>query len=433
MFVCIWYVSKLKYTYKILTQKIKMIGVTTAIIQDTRIKRQDGTYAIKLRLTYNREQKYYPIGKFLSKEDWQTLKSGKHRNKKLKELEIYFAAIENKAVKIIDKMNSFSFPGFINQFNAQAPSKSSVLDALKLRRQEFIAKNSINTAVTFQSTIKSIEEYIKTTKKKKLSFFDVTPEWLKSYEGWMLATGRSNTTIGMYLRNLRTVVNKAIDDGMLPKENYPFSKSKYRIPSARNIKKALTGKEIKQLMYYSAKTKAEERARDLWLFSYLCNGINTKDIAKLKHKNIDSEHIYFVRSKTEHSTISNQKLIIVYRLPEINTIIKKWGTKNNDPEGYVFPILSINDTPEKQNAKIKQAVKTINKYTKRIGKELGFELSLTTYVARHSFATILKRNDTSIEYISESLGHSNLQTTENYLDSFDDETRAKNQRKLLDF
>lgn len=269
--------------------------------------------------------------------------------------------------------------------------------------------------------------------RKKLAFSDITPDWLQSFEDWMVANKKSITTAGIYLRNLRTILNQAIEDGLLPQTNYPFSKNKYQIPSARNTKKALTISNIKKFIEYVPNTDAEERAKDLWTFSYLCNGVNVKDIARLKYKNLDSKRISFVRAKTERSTKTNQKSIVVIRIPEINLIINKWGNKNTAPDNYVFPILSENDTLEKEYAKIQQATKTINKYTKRIGKELGFELSLTTYTARHSFATVLKRSGAPVEFISESLGHSSLRTTESYLDTFEDDTKESYQRKLLDF
>ena len=410
-----------------------MIGATTSIIHDTRIQKKDGSYAIKLRVTYNREQKYFPIGKFLTKEEWEIFKSGKHRNKMLKDLEVYLSGIENKAVKIIDGMETFSFTAFVNKFNDKPQNKSSVLDALQKRHKELTDKKRISTALTYQYTIKSIEDYLKSIKRKKLTFADVTPVWLQSFEDWMTSNGKSITTTGMFLRNLRTIINQAIEEGVLPRENYPFSKNKYQIPSARNIKKALTIENIKQFIEYPTTTEAEARAKDLWLFSYLCNGVNIKDIAKLKYKNLDSKRISFIRSKTERSTKAHQKNITAIRISEINAIIEKWGNENTSPEVYVFPILDNNDTPEQEYDKIKQAIKTINKYTKRIGEELGFELSLTTYTARHSFATVLKRSGAPIEFISESLGHNNLRTTESYLDSFEDDTKESFQRKLLDF
>ena len=410
-----------------------MIGATTAVVHDTRVCKNDGTYAIKLRVTYNREQKYFPLGKFLTKEDWKMLKSGKHRNRELKELEVHLSAIESKAVKILDKMELFSFAEFLNLFNGRPQNKSSVLDALKARHKELTQKNRYSTAITNQYTIKAIEDFLQFLNRKRLAFSDITPDWLQSFEDWMDANKKSITTTGIYLRNLRTILNQAIEDGLLPRENYPFSKNKYQIPSARNTKKALTILDIKKFIEYSPKTDAEERAKDLWTFSYLCNGVNIKDIARLKYKNLDSKRISFVRAKTERSTKANQKNIIVIRIPEINAIISKWGNENTSPEDYVFPLLSMHDTPEQEYAKIQQATKTINKYTKRIGKELGFELSLTTYTARHSFATVLKRSGAPVEFISESLGHSSLKTTESYLDTFEDDTKESYQRKLLDF
>lgn len=83
--------------------------------------------------------------------------------------------------------------------------------------------------------------------------------------------------------------------------------------------------------------------------------------------------------------------------------------------------------------KTKDITKRINKYMKRIGAALGIEIDLKTYSARHSFATILKRSGASTEFIGESLGHKNNKTTENYLDSFEDEMKANFQNKLLEF
>jgi len=264
-------------------------------------------------------------------------------------------------------------------------------------------------------------------------FSEITPEWLQNYENWMISKGKSVTTIGFYLKNLRTVLNEAIEKGSLPMKNYPFSKNKYQIPSSKNIKKALFIEDIKKIVEYSPKTKAEDYARDMWLFSYLCNGINIKDVAKLKFKNLDKTHIYFIRSKTERSTKTKQKPIVVVRIGKINEIITKWSNEETSLDDFIFPILKKEDTPDQERKKIKQAVKTINKYNKRIAEELGIESKLTTYSARHSFATILKRSGASSEYIGESLGHSSVRTTENYLDSFLDETRESFQNKLLEF
>jgi integrase/recombinase XerD len=391
------------------------------------------TYAIKLRLTYDRNQKYYPTGKYLSIDDWVKMHDDKNRNRELKDLRFFLDTVEKKAIQILDEMPSFSFVEFADLFNTKPKSKLLVLDALEKRHKLLKDKSRLSTAISYQYTIKSITEYLKSIKRANLHFSQVTPQWLEGFEQWMTNKGRSITTVGIYLRNLRTILNEAIEDGLLSREMYPFSKRKYQIPSAKNIKKALTIDEIKQFFRYVPVSEAEEKAKDLWLFSYLCNGLNVKDIARLKYKDMDSTHISFVRAKTERSTKTNQKKISIIRLPEVNAIIHKWGSDDSSPENYVFGILEIKDTPQQEFDKIKQAVKTINKYTKRIGEVLGFNLALTTYTARHSFATVLKRSGAPVEFISESLGHHDLRTTESYLDSFQDDVKESYQKKLLNF
>jgi len=217
-------------------------------------------------------------------------------------------------------------------------------------------------------------------------------------------------------------------------ENYPFGKGKFEIPAGSNVKKALTVSEVGKIYNYpSLNGSSEERARDLWIFSYLCNGINVKDIARMKFKNIDRDSIVFVRAKTERKQRQNQKSIVVPLTPEIKRIIKRSGNKPTSKEQYVFPILREGLTPEKERALIQQATKTINKYIKRIVTDLKIKKEVTTYTARHSFATVMKRSGASTEFISESLGHSNLATTENYLASFEMDTKRKLAKNLLKF
>lgn len=413
-----------------------MLGITTSIILDKRIKRKDDSYAIKLRVTFNREQKYFPLGKHFIPERWTKLNNSeeRERDKELKRIHLNFADIEKKAIKIIDEMETFSFQEFAVRFNDKPKSeKTDVLATLNEKQQKLQSDGRLSSAESYRSTIQSFKDYLNTISRKRLKFAEITTEWLENYEKWMKIEGRSISTIGIYLRNLRTVFNQVVDNGSVNRDLYPFSKYKYQIPSGRNTKKALYIMEIKKVLEYVPVTQAEERARDLWVFSYLCNGVNIKDIAKLKYKDINFKHINFIRSKTERSAKANQKNIVVLIMPEIKALIEKWGTKPTEPQNYIFDILDLSDNEERRHAKIKQAVKTINKYTKRIGETLGFALPLTTYTARHSFATVLKRSGTPTDFIKESLGHADKKTTENYLDSFEDETRKEFQKKLLNF
>jgi integrase/recombinase XerD len=410
-----------------------MLGVTTAIIIDKRIQKKDNSYSIKLRVTQNREQRYFPIGKHLTTEQWDLLKEDNPRDKELKRLKLLFAEIEQKAVKIIDEMEIFSFQTFDKKFNQKPKSSTDALDAIQTKMESLKAEGRLNSADSYKSTQKSFTAFLSSMNRKRLKYSDVTPEWLEQYETWMKEQGSSITTIGIYIRNLRTIFNQAIEEGILPQEFYPFGKRKYQIPASQNIKKALTVENIGQIVNYKPSTNAEAKAKDLWLFSYLCNGVNVKDIAKLQYRNIGKKHISFIRSKTERSTKTSQKQITIIRMPEIDVIINKWGIKPEGPNKFIFNLISEKDSPEQELANIKQATKTINKYMKRIGESLSLDIKLTTYTARHSFATVLKRSGAPIEFISESLGHKDLRTTENYLDSFEDDVKETYQRQLLNF
>jgi integrase len=150
----------------------------------------------------------------------------------------------------------------------------------------------------------------------------------------------------------------------------------------------------------------------------------------LKFKNIKADTIEYDRAKTSR-TIQNPKPIVIALLPLAMEIIETWGSQDRVSENYVFPILkdTMNEV-QKHEAKY-LFLKTINKYMKRIGEEIGYDKPLTTYAARHSFATVLKRSGTPMELISECLGHKSLQTTEAYLDSFEDKTRRKFMENLI--
>ena len=409
-----------------------MLNVTIAIVQDTRIQRNDEKYAIKLRVTYNRKQKYYPLNEHFTTKQWEKVNSPNARLK-YKEYAAYFKRIEQRANEIISSLHPFSFQVFENRFLNKAKSYADVLTVMDDYINQLNQEDRTGTAESYKCAYNSIKDFACDKKRKKLPFELVTEEWLNSYEKWMLANEKSITTVGIYMRSLRTIINIGIEKGLLNQESYPFGKRKYVIPASRNIKKALHIEDINKIVNYIPQHDSEARARDLWIFSYLCNGVNIKDIVLLQYKNIEGDKLLFVREKTKNTKKQDRNPISVIILPEINAIIKRWGVRSLDPEAYIFGIIKPTDTPEDIHKKTKQLTKTINKYMKHIGERLEIPEKITTYTARHSFATILKRSGAPTEFISESLGHTNLQTTANYLDSFEDETKVKYQSALLKF
>ncbi len=405
-----------------------MTDATANIILDTRRQKKDGTYPAKLRIIHQRKYKDYAVGLSLTEDDFIKVTGSKPRGD-YKEQKLWLNAIEQRAAKIISKLYPFTYEAFERDYLDKRDRKVTVYDYYQRRIDELTKDGSVGTVGVYHNARTSLQEFY----PKSLQFGKVTLEFLKNYERWSLAKGNSMTTVSMYLRTLRTLFNIAIEDGIIQREQYPFGKRRYAVPASRNVKKALPLPDIAKLFNYQPQTESEGFHRDLWLFSYLASGMNVKDIARLRYKHIDGGKLTFIRAKTEHTTRTNQKPIVVVLADEAKGIIQRWGVKPGHPEQHVFGLLISDLSPEDERKAIKQLTKQINKYIGRIAQAVGIEQHVTTYTARHSYATVLKRSGAPVEFISESLGHSDIRTTENYLDSFEDDTKRKYANALTAF
>ena len=161
----------------------------------------------------------------------------------------------------------------------------------------------------------------------------------------------------------------------------------------------------------------------IFVFSYLCGGINFTDIANLTNANIIDGRLQYIRQKTH-------KKIKIGIPNEAMKIIEKYAPES---KGYLFPILDrkIHKTPLQKQNRIHKILAKVNKNLKLLAAELGVEGNVTTYVARHSFASVLKKSGVNIALICEALGHSDLATTQIYLDSFDNEQVDEAMKNLL--
>src|SRR6185312_2726766 len=123
-------------------------------------------------------------------------------------------------------------------------------------------------------------------------------------------------------------------------------------------------------------------------------------IAKLKYKDISNGEIHYQRSKTIRTNRGkSDSLIFIPILPEAQEVINTWGNKNMSADNYIFPIITDDMSPLQIKKQVQQFTQNMNKYTKRIAHNLGIDKNVTTYVARHSFATVLKRSGATVEAI----------------------------------
>lgn len=401
-------------------------GINISLFLDNRRENKTGDYPIKVRVTYKRVRKYYSTGKSLCAQDWD--KIDKTKNTELinirKDLQISFDKVRD-AVQALEEEGNFSFD------NLNIRLGKCISDTLNTAFQNKInaltEQGSVGNAATYACAFRHLEKYA----GKKISFDSVTVDWLKKYEKAMLAEGKSYTTISMYLRSMRAIFNEIKSVGIIKEAQYPFGKGKYEIPVGKGRKMALSLQQIKQIVTYTDGAEATEHYRDLWFFSYLCNGINVNDLIRLRYSNIDGDELHFYRSKTLH-TSREKKEIEALITPEMKRIIDRWGNPDKSPNNYIFPFLNGYNTPIEQKKRTQDVTRRINKRLKMIGDKLGIS-GISTYTARHSYASVLKRSGANIAYISESLGHSDLKTTENYLASFEKEERVKNAKLLTNF
>lgn len=401
---------------------------TTSTYLDIRRCKNDGTANVKLRVTFERKQRYYPTPYNLSKIDFERIMFGKNLKENEKKQKLYILAFENKATEIINRLPIFNWNSFDILYEKNQGNKNVIYDAFEEVITELTKEGRLGSASSYRCTQKSIHRF-----DPKLTFGGVTIEWLKQYERWMLKNNNSSTTIGIYLRSLRALFNRAIADGLMASERYPFGKRKYEIPTGRNIKKSLSIDSIQAIFQYPiTEGSVAQKCRDYWAFIYMCNGINMKDLCLLKYENIQDDMILFQRAKTANTKRISENIRAVIT-DEMKNIIERWGTKPILAKNYIFPILSEGLSTSEERKKIQHVTSRVNFNLKKIGQSLGIKQSLTTYVARHSFSTILMRSGASIEFISESLGHSNVQTTQSYLGSFEDTSKKEIIKALTAF
>lgn len=399
-------------------------GITVASILDNRRVLDSGSYPIKIRLTYKRARKYFNTGISLNMKDWDRLDNTKQKQliEKREIVQLTFNHIRTVVAELI-KEDQFSFSALDNRLGLGTDHSINLL--FKSRIDDLNNDGKHNTSDWYHYSLKAIEGFGGITIMPKT----ITVEWLKKFEKHLLLEEKSYTTVSMYMRALRAILNIAKDQGMIKPREYPFgtARDKYQIPKHEKRNLALTIQQVGQVVKYECTSEFEKFCRDLWFFSYLCNGANMADILQFTKDNIKGNTIQFYRQKTL-STSTNKKLIVAEITPEMQSIIDEHGKLSK----YLFPILSGKETSLEKLNKIKGFTRSLNHYLTKIGISLGIG-NITSYTSRHSFATVLKRSGANIAFISESLGHTDVKTTENYLDSFEDDERKKNAKLLTDF
>lgn len=413
--------------------------VHISLYLDTRRIKSNNKYPLKVRVftPSPRKQKLYPTKFDFTEKDfesiWQTVKPRNDHKDIRRELQ----AVEDLANETAKNISPFNFEQFEKKLYRGKGEGDNVYYQYSLIMRRLDENNQIGTKSNYDLSLKSIKAFILDTTGKasqKLAFSEITPMWLTRYENYMLNTkGRSRTTVSIYLRVLRTVFNTAIADKEIDVEIYPFGKRKYQVPAVRKVKKALNKAELKLLFEADTNSPEQIKARDFWFFSYTCNGMNIKDISLLRYEDIQGDKIVFYRAKTINTSKANLRPVVVHLTEYAKSIIEKYGHRLKSPKQLVFAIIDDAQDEIVKHKAIQNFTRFINQHIKKLAKSHNINTELSTYWARHSFATNAIRSGLSMEFVGEALSHGNMKTTQGYFAGFEDDSKKMIMESLMSF
>lgn len=285
--------------------------------------------------------------------------------------------------------------------------------------EELIAQyqrhGQIRTSETYLTTLNSFKRF---RMNVDVTLEEIDTELLLSYEYYLKAEGVSPNTISFYMNRLRAAYNRAVEQELI-EQRFPFKRVKTSIE--KTIKRAIPVKYIRKLKSLNLiDSPSLVFARDMFLFSFYTRGMSFVDIAYLQKKDLQNNILTYRRKKT------GQKLQIHWEIC-MQQIVNMYPA--SDDSKYLLSIIS---NPQKDHRRQYQnALIRINRNLKTLGKEIGLDVPLSMYVARHSWATIAKREGVPLSVISEGMGHDNEKTTQIYLASLENSVVDKANRKIL--
>lgn len=318
--------------------------------------------------------------------------------------------------KKIQRLEALDIPvNFETLFDAK-PARSvriTIEDGFKTEIERFESLGKINSATKHKYALQVLDGYKPTT----MALEAIDLDYLKGLELYLRQRGNKDNSIATRFAIFKAIYNKAVKEGKVMVKQNPFTLFQVGSLWAKTRKRAIDKDDIQRLIDLEIAdghtTEYRRLAKDLFLFSYFTAGMNFGDIARLRYKDIVKGRVNYSRHKT-------QKLLSFQLVPMALQILEKYGAAGHG-EDYIFPILNRHEhtTPQQIFNRLHKVLRKVNRELKVLGEMIGLEMPLTTYVARHTYATVLKRSGVSVALISESLGHSDLSTTQIYLDSFE--------------
>lgn len=299
--------------------------------------------------------------------------------------------------------DSFTVEDILSQYIRKDPKQQFYLLRYidtQIERKKALKKDGM--AAAYKSTRSSLARFLNNS-DIRLSMIDL--HFIREYEDFLYSSEVTVNTVSYYLRNLRTLYNQAMVDGFHPRREYPFVKAQTR--PAKTVKRALTRENLRSLANLKLKNAPELMfACDLYLFSFYAQGMAFVDIVLLKKSNVCNGILTYSRHKSK-------QLIRIAVTPQMREIMDRYETEGE----YIFPILNSQYTSVYKQYRL--ALGRINRHLKKIAAMIDIKVPLTTYTARHTWATLARECGAPVSVISAALGHTSEEMTRIYLKEFD--------------
>ena len=386
------------------------------VLRTGKINKQ-GQSPLMLRFTHDRTTKFVALGLSVEPHYWDkdtelVLPTCPERITLQSQIDRTLAGYHKK----IQRLEALDIPvNFETLFDAKPACSVGITieDGFKAEIERLESLGKINSATKHKYALQVLDGYKPTT----MALEAIDLDYLKGLELYLRQRGNKDNSIATRFAIFKAIYNKAVKEGKVAVKQNPFSI--YQVGSlwAKTRKRAIDKDDIQRLIDLEITeghtTEYRRLAKDLFLFSYFTAGMNFGDIARLRYKDIVKGRVNYSRHKT-------QKLLSFQLVPMALQILEKYGMAGHG-EDYIFPILNRHEhtTPQQIFNRLHKVLRKVNRELKVLGEMIGLGMPLTTYVARHTYATVLKRSGVSVALISESLGHSDLSTTQIYLDSFE--------------
>jgi integrase len=392
---------------------------------------KDG-YAVWLVVRKDNKRKVIALGLYAEPHQWDNRAerfitdkrfSGLHPDRIV--LNDWLTQRKSEILKIISDFERNKINWTPNQFEMEFfyySSKGNVKDYFNSLITTLKETNHFGNAECYSRTLHMLELFDNKFEMKVFPEIDI--KYVKAFDVYLQKRGCSGNTRKFYFKALRACINKAMQDKEASESTYPFGKGGFNIASLEEetSKRYLPNDHMEKLKSTLMESATLEMTRRLFLFTYYCYGISFVDAALLSKNNIirynSGDYIVYKRHKTKEA-----KKVKPVQIKVTDTIreLLDWFRENTILiEDYLLPIVSRECYQGQQLYNhIRSRFSRNNKNLKNLAATLGItDMKLTSYVSRHTMAMTLQDNQIPREVISQILGHSDLTTTNTYLDSF---------------